>query len=193
MAAYSYNPFCLGLCEWTDCPGARRASEMTAMPHPDNPPNSASPAPLLELTLSSTCTDPAEVAETTIDLPPSHERFLSFVDDEKLAALSKGMTPANTDKSTKWALSNFDAWRDARNKRYSADKVPDDLLTCNDPAVLSLHLSRYVLETRKCNGEPYPPKTIRQLLCGLLCHMRDINPGCPNFLNKKDSRFMQMV
>ena len=35
----------------------------------------------------------------------------------------------------------------------------------------------------------YPPKTIHQLLCGVLRHMRSTNPGCPNFLDKKDSRF----
>ena len=36
------------------------------------------------------------------------------------------------------------------------------------------------------NGEPYPPKTIHQVL---LRYMRDISPGCPNVLDKKDSRF----
>ena len=63
------------------------------------------------------------------------------------------MFPANTDKSTKWALSNFDAWKDARNKRYPADKVPDYRFMCNDPAILSLHLSTFALETRMVNGE----------------------------------------
>jgi hypothetical protein len=63
--------------------------------------------------------------------------------------MSKGMIPANTDKSTKWALSNFDAWKDARDKRYPADKVPEGLFTCNDPAILSLHLSRFALELER--------------------------------------------
>ena len=47
----------------------------------------------------------------------------------------------------------------------------------------------HALETRKTNGQPYLPKTIHQLLCGLLRNMRDVNLGCPNFLDKKDSRF----
>ena len=178
-----YDPFCLVLCDWTDGPG-----QLTATPHPNNPPNLAppSPAPTIAQAAGSHTLDFNEVA---IGLPPSHECFSSFVDDEKLAVLSKGMIPTNTDKSTKWALSNFDAWKDARNKRYLADMVPDDLYMCNDPAILSLHLSRFALETRKVNGEPYPPKTIHQLLCGLLRYMRDISPGCPNVLDKKDSRF----
>ena len=108
--ACPYDQFCLGLCEWTDCPG-----QLTATPHPNNLPNSTplSPAPTVAQAASSYTLDTNEAA---IDLPPSHERFSLFVDDEKLAVLSKGMIPANTDKSTKWALSNFDAWKDARNK-----------------------------------------------------------------------------
>ena len=62
---------------------------MTATPYPNNLPNSALPVPSLMLT------DPAEAAETTISLPPNHKCFSSFVDNEKLAVLSKGMTPAN--------------------------------------------------------------------------------------------------
>ena len=61
-----------------------------------------------------------------------------------------------------------------------------------DANVLNTHLSRFVTETRKSNGEPYPPATLHQLLYGVLRHMRDCNPGCPNFLDKKDSRFRQL-
>ena len=45
------------------------------------------------------------------------------------------------------------------------------------------------MEARKVNGDSYPPSTVHQLLCALLRHMRSTNPGCPNFLNKQDSRF----
>ena len=61
-----------------------------------------------------------------------------------------------------------------------------------DANILNTHLSRFVVETRKSNGEAYPPATLHQLLCGVLRHMRDCNPGCPNFLDKKDSRFKQL-
>ena len=33
---------------------------------------------------------------------------------------------------------------------------------------------------------------IHQLLCGLLRHMKEANPGCLNFLNKEDTRFKQL-
>ena len=53
-----------------------------------------------------------------------------------------------------------------------------------DANILNTHLSRFVVETRKSNGEAYPPATLHQLLCGVLRHMRDCNHGCPNFLDK---------
>ena len=46
---------------------------------------------------------------------------------------------------------------------------------CTDPAILNVHLSRFVLETRKSNSVYYPPKTLYLILCGILQHMRSIN------------------
>ena len=75
------------------------------------------------------------------------QRFI-FVSDENLSVMSKGVVPVNTDKSTRWALSNFEAWKTARNEQHPNDPVPDDLLMCTDPATLNTHLSRFVLERR---------------------------------------------
>ena len=123
----------------------------------------------------------------------TNKRFSKFVDNEELALLSKGMTPANTNKNTKWVLANFEAWRDTRNRLHPTDKVPENLLHCEYPSTLNLHLSRFAIETRKTNGKAYPPKTIHQLLCGLLRpYMREIQPGYPNFLDKNDSRFKKL-
>ena len=99
---------------------------------------------------------------------------------------------ANTSKSTKWAIKTFESWSEARNRSRPQDPIPVDLLACNDPARLCTHISRFAVETRKANGDPYLPATIHQLLCGLLRYMREISPTCPNFLDKKDSRFKQL-
>ena len=56
-----------------------------------------------------------------------------------------GVTPANTDKTTKCAVSNFEAWKEATNQKYLDDQVPDNLFMCTDPAILSIHLSRFLL------------------------------------------------
>ena len=204
MQACPFGKFCLGMCDWTDCPGGRLASTSStdlwtdhqATPDRGHTPERLEPQPqrepLAPLPTNANHASPSICADlrTSSTLEPSHERFSTFVNDDELAVLSKGIVPVNTDKNTKWALSNFFAWKEARDKKYPDNPVPEDILTCSDPATLNTHLSRFVVETRKANGELYPPKTVHQLLCGLLRHMRDVNPElCPNFLDKKDTRF----
>ena len=87
------------------------------------------------------------------------ERF-DFASDRQLPELSKGLIPANTSKSTKWAIKTFESWSEARNRSRPQDPIPVDLLACNDPARLCTHLSRFAVETRNANGDPYPPTTI---------------------------------
>ena len=44
-------------------------------------------------------------------------------------------------------------------------------------------------EVRRSDGKPYPPKSIHQLLCGILRYMRSVTPSCPNILDRKDKQF----
>ena len=69
--------------DWTDCPG-REASSTTA--------NMTTPNQLMEL--------PHPQSHDDASTPTNSERF---VDDDKLAALSKGVVPA---KYARWALTN---------------------------------------------------------------------------------------
>lgn len=166
------NPYCLGMCEWTDC---QPLPVLTTEPHLQ-PQTSAMQEPC-----------PDELGSSKQPHLPS-ERF-RFSSEETLLELAKGYTPANTCSSTKWALNVFELWKQARNKHHPEDPVPADLLVTCDPVLLNTHLSKFAVEARKANGEIYPPGTIHQLLCGLLQHMRETTPGCPNFLNKQDSNF----
>ena len=97
----------------------------------------------------------------------------------------------NTATSTKWAVSNFVAWRDCQNARYHEPEkqVPIGLLQSNNTAVLSKWLSLFVAETGKQDGSRYPPKSVYMLLTGLLRHMRTLSPLSPNFLGTGDRQF----
>ena len=157
------NPFCLGLPEWQECCQQPISSaDDTSLPHAVHGP-------------------------TSTDM-----RFQHFIDDQELAELSKGFTPKNTDRNTKWALKNFAEWAKARSARFPQDPVPSDLLNSSDSELLSTWLSRYAVETRTVNGELYPPSTIYQLLTALLRIMRASNPQSPNFLDKKKPAFRQL-
>ena len=54
-------------------------------------------------------------------------------------------------------------------------------------------LCLFVVEARKTNGEPYPPKTVFHLLAGLLHYARSGSvQQYPNFLDPKDVRFRKL-
>ena len=157
--AYPVSPSCLGMRSWVNFPGNVDVANMEL--HPES---ELSPLP-------------SSSANANVDepLPLSSGRFALASDDE-IAQLAKVLVPQNTAKMTNWELKNFNEWKTNRNKHNPADPVPDDIFNCSDPVILSSHLSRFVVETRKSTGEHYPPTT---LLCGILRHMRSKYPACP--------------
>ena len=50
-----------------------------------------------------------------LSVPKDKENRWQFVDDTMEVAFSKQFVPKNTTTSTKWAVSNFVAWRDGQN------------------------------------------------------------------------------
>ena len=147
------------------------------------------PSPTLKRTL------PAEPSpspkRTKVDVGPS-KRFLE-VTDQELQELSKPFVPKKTSDQTKWALQNFHSWMENRNSRPEAEKCPEDLLLQMEPNLLKKWLSVFVAETRKVNGEPYPPLTLQSILSGLLRYMRGADAQkAPNIFAKKDPRFEKL-
>ena len=65
--------------------------------------------------------------------------------------------PKLMEQCTKWALKNFRAWKQERNRIHSEEPVPDDLLETASPEEISRWLAHYIAETRNTRGEPYPP------------------------------------
>ena len=121
------------------------------------------------------------------------QRFAQ-VSDENIKKLTEKYVVANTQRSTRWAVNNFEEWRRARNARSGSNDIcPEDLLQQADTAELNKWLTRYVAETRHEDGEPYPPKTLQGLLSGFLRHIRENGDSeAPNFLQKNDTRFKDL-
>ena len=76
-----------------------------------------------------------------------------------------GVVPKNTHNSSQWALQNFNTW--ATNRSSLGHPVPERLLESHDAKLLCKYLSLYVMETRREDGKPYHPSTIRVLLSGI--------------------------
>ena len=82
--ACPFSKFCLGMCDWTNCPGL----SMETTPATDKTqPISASHS------LSSSHTSTSSSALLS-------DRFSAFFSDDEYAVLSKGVVSANTDNST---------------------------------------------------------------------------------------------
>ena len=76
---------------------------------------------------------------------------------------------------------------------HSSEKCPESLLEDMDPTLLDKWLSAYVAETRKVNGDPYPPTSLHLLLSGLQRHMRSIDrERAPNIFAKDNHSFQTL-
>ena len=107
--------------------------------------------------------------------------------DFELKTMSKGFVPKSTEKSTIWAVRNFQSWCDWREKQ--GNPVPKDLLECNNGELLNRWLSLFVKETRRVDGKLFPSRTIDMLLSGLKRYRLEKNPASVDILSEKDPVF----
>ena len=124
--------------------------------------------------------------------PEYNSRFKPPSSDEEMLAVSKGFVPKNTQKSTTRALNVFIEWRAARNIAGKEHQCPEDLLENPVPERLNYWLSRFVNEARNQKGEPYPPRSLHQILAGLQRYMIEKSPNTPKFLDHNNSVYNQL-
>ena len=113
------------------------------------------------------------------------------VEETAVTEARKGFVPDNTARSTKWAMGNFEAWKGSLQDEDAA-LYGGDILATDNPKLLCSCLCKYVLETRKENGDPYPPRSIFLILSGLLRYMRGVNPDAFNILDHSDPNFVPL-
>lgn len=117
--------------------------------------------------------------------PP--ERFGKPVNSTEIKELHKSQESTNTRRNTSWGVKVFDDWRKSRNANSGLEMQLPDLLSCSSQDLDHI-LSCFVIECRRADGSPYPPKTLYQLCAAILRFMRD-NEIDLNFLYGKDMRF----
>ena len=82
--ACPFDKFCLGMCDWTDCPGLTMMAENT----PTVDATHTQPQP--------SCSSHTSNSSSTLHHERQRERFTTFINDDELAVLSKGVVPATT-------------------------------------------------------------------------------------------------
>ena len=115
----------------------------------------------------------------------SSSRFGPLVTESQVTALQKAAVPMNTKKNTNWACKVWSEW--AANRKLECPTAWPPHLMIIKPCELNLWLSRFVLEVRRQDGQPYPPNTLHQLCCGILRQVREIKPELDIF---KDPEFV---
>ena len=102
-------------------------------------------------------------------------RFDFHITSDDLSKFMEGDTPANTEKSTTWAIRNFEEWRNARNVKYPNDMCPENIFVQNKSKICEW-LCKFISETRKSDGEEYTPRSLYLLLTGIQRHVRKLRP-----------------
>ena len=101
--------------------------------------------------------------------------FATFKTDADIEAAQASATPLNTAKSTNWAVKIWREWTTHRRKHCYAVNCPPHILLSTRHQ-LNRWLSKFVLEVRRQDGEPYPPQTLYQICCGLQRYVRELHP-----------------
>ena len=122
----------------------------------------------------------------------SYRRFGFPTSENELSKAAKGVVPTNTMSNTRWAENNFVTWARERNKCVPDDPVPLDLLRSQDANLVNKNLCRFILETRREDGNPYPPGTLRSLLSALNRIMQ-ANKAPFSIYDKRDLRFRDLM
>jgi hypothetical protein len=86
-------------------------------------------------------------------------RFADPVSEENVRKLIKGQENQNTKKNTKW-----EKWRTYRINIGTAVQELRNMTTKD----MNFYLGRFIIEARKQDGGPYPPRSIYLISCGML-------------------------
>ena len=92
-------------------------------------------------------------------------RFREPMNSEAVCAEITGRVQKNTTQTTSWAHNVWLAWCKARKIEKLVAKM--------SLKELDEHLTHFVFETRRQDGNPYPPKTLYQLVRGLQRFLRE--------------------
>ena len=100
-------------------------------------------------------------------------RFKTLTTDTELEEAKEKAVPKNTDKNTSWALNVWNEWSAHRCQMCSSHNDWPTHQMIAHPTELDYWLSKFVLETRKANGERYPLDTLYSLCNGLLRYIQE--------------------
>ena len=85
--------------------------------------------------------------------------------DSNVLKAQESSIPANTKATTNWCVKAWEDWAQTSNGKLLPGEAP--FFTTFTDLTVADWLSKYVLEIREKNGQPYPPDSLYQLICGV--------------------------
>ena len=92
------------------------------------------------------------------------ERFASPVSEDDILKLIDGSIPANTKKTTLWAVNTWKEW--VKQRKEHGNEIPPSLDEATDED-MNKWLAQFILEVRNKHGECYTGATIYSLCAGI--------------------------
>ena len=123
----------------------------------------------------------------------SSSRFAALKTDGKVEQAKASSIPANTKKNTGWAINVWREW--SAHRRQVTSSITEWLvhLFIARPQELNYWFSKFVLEARKENGEPYPPDTLYSICAGLLRYAWERRPEINIFKDHQYAGFQKTL
>ena len=173
--------FCLGLPGWCPCPDCSPLTTIATCEGTNKAPSDMETTKgKKSLSLKRKREKVLPSAEASEELSGKRnsddDRFDFNITSDDLSKFMEGSTPANTEKSTIWAMRNFEEWRRARNLKFPNDTCPEDIFVESDKSKTCEWLCRFISETRKSDGEEYTPRSLYLILAGIQRHIRKLRP-----------------
>ena len=142
--------------------------------------------------------DPIPLAQPSTPHPlpvqtSSASRFAQLKTDNDVEQAIASSIPKNTKKSTDWAVNIWKEWSAHRRSVCSSYTDWPVHLFIAQPQELNHWLSKFVLEARKSNGEPYTPDTLYNICSGLLRYIRERRPQINIFKDSSYASFQRTL
>ena len=101
------------------------------------------------------------MASTTVTTASANRVYASPKGRAAVQSARAVSIPTKTRDQTEWAVRVWKEWALARNTRLLSDEEPFSTTFCElTVSEMDFWLSRFILEVRKKNGDPYPPSTL---------------------------------
>ncbi|CAC5405574.1 unnamed protein product [Mytilus coruscus] len=112
---------------------------------------------------------------------------------EELEQRISDRIPTKTKQSTSWSMNVWKGWTENRNcnpmtgfEEFTCVPVDPETATIKE---LDFWLSRFIMETRRQDGTPYPPNTLLNISAGIQRHLREMKRSEINVLQKNSVDF----